>query len=77
MVKRLKKPVPKQITYYRVDMSSPAALARFKKAANTYTLKATSTREIAVKTLKSERIMTKTGKLRKPYAPTQLKSQAI
>jgi hypothetical protein len=51
-----------------LDLSSPATAKAFKAAANAYTKKATKTKASAIKTLRREGILTKNGRLAKPYA---------
>lgn len=51
-----------------LDLDSPAAAEAFWAAAKAYTKKATETKEIAVKTLHREGILTKDGEFTKTYS---------
>ena len=48
----------------KLDLNSPATLEKFKSASKAYTLKATKSKASALKTLKKEGFLTKSGKLK-------------
>jgi hypothetical protein len=52
----------------RLDLSSPATAEAFEAAAEAYTADAIKTQASAIKALHREGILTKTGRLAKPYA---------
>ncbi len=51
----------------RLDLNSPATARAFRVAADAYTNKATKTKTSAIETLQREGILTKSGRLAKPY----------
>ncbi len=51
----------------KLDMNSPATLEKFENASKAYTLKAVKSKASAIKTLKKEGFLTKSGKLSKSY----------
>jgi hypothetical protein len=55
----------------KLDMNAPATLEKFKNASKAYTLKATRSKASALKTLRKEGFLTKSGKLKKTYATSK------
>ena len=56
----------------KLDMNSPATLKKFENVSKAYTLKATKTKASALKALKKEGFLTKSGKLSKKYAVSKV-----
>jgi hypothetical protein len=60
-----RKPTPHPV---RLDLNSPATAEAFEVAAQAYTARSTKTKASAIETLYREGILTKAGRLTKPYA---------
>jgi hypothetical protein len=55
----------------KLDMNSPATLEKFKNVSKAYTLKAIKSKASALKALRKEGFLTKSGKLAKTYAASK------
>ncbi len=70
--KQLAKPHKADIFFVgRLDMNSLATLEKFKNVSKAYTSKAVRSKASALKALRKEGFLTKSGKLAKPYAASQ------
>lgn len=55
----------------KLDMDAPATLEKFKNVSKAYTLKAVKSKASALKALRKEGFLTKSGKLAKTYAASK------